>query len=219
MGFNSGFKGLISSYISTELNIKQFTENFLKHRSSGKVILLSAGHRDHCSSSLQLHTAVQNKVSIIRLPGNCTHTLQPFNSSFFGRLKSYFQKESVACKNHSVSRGSRLTGFAWSKVTSVGVVVNAFDSKGIYPFNRNRVPEYLFAISGTSKTITSMEKSTSKYGYGLYKLYFSNQSSKCVICLSRTFLNPLKPELNSICYLLALLGAHHFLHVSRIRVK
>ena len=35
-----------------------------------------------------------------------------------------------------------------------------------------------------------------------------------------TFLiNPLKPELNPICYLLALLGAHHFLHVSRIRVK
>jgi len=30
--------------------------------------------------------------------------------------------------------------------------------------------------------------------------------------------NPLNPELNSICYLLALL-AHHFLHVSRIRVK
>ena len=32
------------------------------------------------------------------------------------------------------------------------------------------------------------------------------------------FFNPLKPELNPICYLLALL-AHHFLHVSRIRVK
>jgi transposase len=32
-------------------------------------------------------------------------------------------------------------------------------------------------------------------------------------------INPLKPELNPICYLLALLGAHHFLHVSRIRVK
>ena len=30
---------------------------------------------------------------------------------------------------------------------------------------------------------------------------------------------PLKPELNPICYLLALLGPHHFLHVSRIRVK
>ena len=32
-------------------------------------------------------------------------------------------------------------------------------------------------------------------------------------------LNPLNPKLNPICYLLALLGAHHFLHVSRIRVK
>ena len=30
--------------------------------------------------------------------------------------------------------------------------------------------------------------------------------------------NPLNPELNPICYLLALL-AHHFLHFSRIRVK
>ena len=31
-------------------------------------------------------------------------------------------------------------------------------------------------------------------------------------------LNPLNPELNPICYLLALL-AHSFLHISRIRVK
>ena len=35
----------------------------------------------------------------------------------------------------------------------------------------------------------------------------------------RLTINPLNAELNPICYLLALLGAHHFLHVSRIRVK
>ena len=35
----------------------------------------------------------------------------------------------------------------------------------------------------------------------------------------RTDTNPLNPELNPICYLLELLGAHHFLHLSRIRVK
>ena len=34
----------------------------------------------------------------------------------------------------------------------------------------------------------------------------------------RRVFNPLNPELNPICYLLALL-AHHFLRVSRIRVK
>ena len=38
------------------------------------------------------------------------------------------------------------------------------------------------------------------------------------ICYQHCSINPLNPELNSICYLLALL-AHHFLHVSRISVK
>ena len=36
---------------------------------------------------------------------------------------------------------------------------------------------------------------------------------------ARENMNPLNAELNPICYLLALLGAHHMLHVSRIRVK
>jgi len=33
------------------------------------------------------------------------------------------------------------------------------------------------------------------------------------------YCNPLNAKLNPICHLLALLGAHHILHVSRIRVK
>jgi len=40
--------------------------------------------------------------------------------------------------------------------------------------------------------------------------------SSCIVF--HIMFNPLNPELNPICYLLALLGAHHFLHVSRIRV-
>jgi len=33
------------------------------------------------------------------------------------------------------------------------------------------------------------------------------------------YINPLNAELNAICYLLALLGAHPILHVSRMRVN
>jgi hypothetical protein len=33
------------------------------------------------------------------------------------------------------------------------------------------------------------------------------------------FINPLNAELNPICHLLALLGAHPILHISRIKVK
>ena len=45
------------------------------------------------------------------------------------------------------------------------------------------------------------------------EIYISNVTG------DRAILNPLNAELNPICHLLALLGAHHILHVSRIRVK
>jgi len=40
----------------------------------------------------------------------------------------------------------------------------------------------------------------------------------CIV-FTCSLLNPLNAELNPICHLLALLGAHHILHVGRIRVK
>jgi len=42
---------------------------------------------------------------------------------------------------------------------------------------------------------------------------------KTQINIQRQSINPLKGELNPICHFLALLGAHHILHVSRIRVN
>ena len=42
---------------------------------------------------------------------------------------------------------------------------------------------------------------------------------KTMVNSSYKLCNPLNDELNPICHLLALLGAHHILHVSRIRVK
>jgi len=44
-------------------------------------------------------------------------------------------------------------------------------------------------------------------------------SGTTVLYIGRTVLTPLKAELNPISHLLALLGAHHILHVSRIWVK
>ena len=37
--------------------------------------------------------------------------------------------------------------------------------------------------------------------------------------IERNAINPLKAELNPTCHLLALIGAHHILHVSGLRVK
>ena len=51
------------------------------------------------------------------------------------------------------------------------------------------------------------------------KAFLEPFSSPTYTSACGSVVNPLTPEPNPICYLLALLGAHHFLHVSRIRVK
>jgi len=43
--------------------------------------------------------------------------------------------------------------------------------------------------------------------------------SACYEGMTALILNPLNAKLNSICHLLALLGAHHIFHISRIRVN
>ena len=50
---------------------------------------------------------------------------------------------------------------------------------------------------------------------------FDSAGSSLGLYMNQVMLNfnPLNAELNPICHLLALLGAHHILHVSRIRVK
>ena len=40
-----------------------------------------------------------------------------------------------------------------------------------------------------------------------------------ITLISLTMINLLNAELNPICHLLALVGAHHILHFSRVRVK
>jgi hypothetical protein len=63
-----------------------------KHTASGKAILPSDGQRAYCSSPLLLESAVENNVTIIRLPDQCTHTLVPLDNCLFGPLKSFNQK-------------------------------------------------------------------------------------------------------------------------------
>ena len=70
-------------------------------------------------------------------------------------------------------------------------------------------PRHDWDVTGSVKTYTSQVE----HQY-LKKLQFNLILGK----MAKHF-NPLNAELNPICYLLALLGVHHFLHVSRIRVK
>ena len=97
------------------------------------------------------------------------------------------------------------------------------------PFHRGLVTDC------NVEPVTYISPSSFPYAFVILAVHFiSYQNGHAVLSLCKSLsitymklikfeflwiINPLKPELNPICYLLALLGAHHFLHVNRIRVK
>ena len=79
---------------------------------------------------------------------------------------------------------------------------------------------HFVALHTTKNCLNITVKPTNKHGVYtdhyiyIYSIIFLKRENFLSLCF-----NPLNPELIPICYLLALLGAHHFLYVSRIRVK
>jgi hypothetical protein len=79
-------------------------------------------------------------------------------------------------------------------------------------------PDYfLFFVINNSKFSLGTFPCDSKYPSRNSYLIYWLESRVDRLCL--WFFNTLNAELNLICHLLALLGAHHILHFSRIRVK
>ena len=62
-------------------------------------------------------------------------------------------------------------------------------------------------------------ESERKKALGRYKRGWEDNIKISLKNIEISYLNPLNAELNPICHLLALLGGHHILHVSRIRLK
>ena len=58
-----------------------------------------------------------------------------------------------------------------------------------------------------------------KQGMAIYRVKYKQLASDKQSSEISVKLNPLNTELNPICHLLTLLGAHHIVHVSRVRVN
>ena len=63
------------------------------------------------------------------------------------------------------------------------------------------------------------EEDVSSYWMTLRQRFLIYNKQQCSVKHNIHIINPLNAELNPICHLLALLGAHHILHVSRIGVN
>jgi len=173
-----------SSCIGTDLSISWLTEHVLKHRASRKVILLSDGHRTCCSSRYCFTLLLK-----ITLPSCLYRVTIPFSfwvRAFFGPLKSYINNEAAACKITWYLMAP-LIGFAWRKVFR-GCRCRFFPTNGYLSFQTQQ-SAWVFVLRFRSQLNYGCNRNNiSTYGSGFCTLFFSNQISKGVTCISRTFI-------------------------------
>lgn len=102
-------------------------------------MLIYDGHVSHVDERLIL-CAINNGVTILKLPPHSSHVLQPLDISVFRLLKTRWDTEVVQWQRHSQGQRipkkhiSKLIGKVWFE-TSSDIIANGFRKGGIFPFN------------------------------------------------------------------------------------
>jgi len=159
------------------------------------------------------------------VPGSCCGSLTAYKACVRQNLWSYFllhfyfpyfMEQSQNADRHLLCRPCIFWKYCWTHWSS-------FISSNLI---HNSYINYIKLNASTcfARHLPILRRSMSLIVH-VCSLWYSH-SLQVVTCreweyqrLHTCTINPLNAELNPICYLLALLGAHHFLHVSRIRVK
>ncbi|KAJ8943081.1 hypothetical protein NQ314_009830 [Rhamnusium bicolor] len=127
--------------------------NAARHLVPGPCLVIFHSAKCHLDYSI-LETAERFNITLYCLPSNTTHELQPMNKSVCRAYEYYSNDEVVKCfskypDEHSVSkmRFGRIFSTVWDKTMTPSNIKAGFRATGIYPLNREAIPEVAFAPS------------------------------------------------------------------------
>lgn len=130
-------------------------EHFSKFKPNGKCLLIFDGAKCHLDYTI-LETATRYDVTLYCLPSNTTHELQPMDKAVFRAFEYYWedevQKYLSIHKGHTITKqrfGSIFTK-VWDRTMTPGNIKSGFEATGIYPFNKDAIPEIAFAPSSVT---------------------------------------------------------------------
>lgn len=112
------------------------------------VLIIYDGHSTHVDSKV-VSLALDNSVTIMKLPAHTSHLLQPLDLAVFKSLKTIWDKNLVKYQRQNVGVKLHKKAFAemfaetWNQ-TSPKVIQSGFKKGGIYPFNAGVIPEGKF---------------------------------------------------------------------------
>lgn len=140
-----------SGWSSSEIFLQWLNHfvNRVKPSADEKVILLLDGHSSHKSLDAQIY-AKDKGVILFCFPPHCTHRVQPLDVSFFGPLSTYFNQELSNWLKHHPGRVvthlqvGEIFNQAYQKAATIANAIKGFSTTGIFPFNSNVFPEWMF---------------------------------------------------------------------------
>jgi len=147
-------------YINSELFV-EFGRHFvqyLRRRASNacKNLLVLDGHSTHTYNVEFLTLMRDNNVEVICLPPHATHALQPADKALFASMKSKWEEAGRRFVRESGGRRLDKREFfavftpVWKEATTVEVCQNGFRATGLFPCNRDAIPDNLFSPSLTT---------------------------------------------------------------------
>lgn len=112
---------------------EEYFENFVEQvKDKGPILVILDGHLSHTSlKTAQL--AMENDITILKLPPHCTDLLQPLDVSCFAPLKSYYEKELLRFTQSTGGRDNlrkdlfvEMLSSVWNEGLSTGMYVQLY---------------------------------------------------------------------------------------------
>ena len=144
----------------TQENFISFLKHFTKYTkptSESPVLLLLDNHKSHISLKA-VNYCRENHITLLSFPPHCSHEVQPLDKCVYGPFKTFCNQASDRWCHDPLNAGKPMTIHTIPSVVNYGFVhafnqkniLSAFRSTGIYPFDRNAIPEDRFLPSYTT---------------------------------------------------------------------
>ncbi|GFS21215.1 tigger transposable element-derived protein [Elysia marginata] len=144
----------------TRQNFLSFLEHFIKYTKPTKdspVLLLLDNHKSHVSLDA-IKFCRQDYVTMLSLPPHCSHELQPLDKTVYGPFKTFCNQASDRWCHDATNRGKPMTihtlpsivNYRFTHAFNQKNILSGFKSTGIYPSDRNIIPEDRFLPSYTT---------------------------------------------------------------------
>lgn len=132
----------------------------------GPSLLIYDGHSTHIQLKI-LENAAKMGVTIIKLPSHASHLLQPLDLAVFKSMKDKWDAKIVSWQRLNVGTKlqkdtfSQILGEVWQELDPK-VIRNGFKKGGVYPLNKNVIPDEKFNPESVNRLHSAKIQQTKK---------------------------------------------------------